>query len=554
MSITWDINFFAVQIPGNRVEQRVQQLLQQAFSLLQKGHDQQAEQIGRNVLAQLPNQPDALNLLGLLCSRRGDLEQARMYFNKGLKKAPGHLHLLNSAGSVEKDLNELAKAEALFLKALKINPGYFYARQNLARVYQTQRKFNRARRLYEQVIQQQPNFADALANLANILEIQHQLDEARQFASRALKINPDQYIARLVLANIAQREQSYDEMIGLLLPLLESQKLSPVNRAVFGGKCAYAYEKKGDYSKAFMFYRDANQELYDLYEPSMRDPDPVYAPAAVERIASRISSFSFPGSVADIKSPVFLIGFPRSGTTLLDQILSSHSEITVLEEKSNLDDVLQRYPATDEGLSALEQAGEPELDKFRRAYWAGINREIGADRSHPVIIDKLPLNAVALLHISRLFPQAKIIAALRDPRDCVFSCYQQRFGMNPAMFQLLKLETAVAYYDRVMSVISQADLTGAFNMHFVRYEQVIENFDGEVKALTEFLGLEWEEGMRDYQATAKSRDISTPSAAQVIQPLYRSSIGKWKHYRNWIGAGFEPLEKWVKKWGYEPAN
>lgn len=533
------------------MQQQLQQVLQQAFNLLQQGHEQQAERIARDVLAQIPSQPDALNLMGLLSTRRGELEEARRYFNKGLKKAPGHLHLLNSAGLVEKDLNEHARAEAHFLKALKLNPEYFYARHNLASVYGAQRKFSRAKRLYQQVIRQQPNFVDSLANLSNILEAEHELDEAKVLASRALAINPDHYMARLTLANIAQREHSYDEMIRLLLPSLQSQKLSRVNRAVFGGKCAYAYEKKGEYGTAFAYYRDANQELYDHYETPMRAPDLIYAPEAVKRIENRIPSFPFQHIEADIKSPVFLIGFPRSGTTLLDQILSSHSQITVLEEKPNLEATLMRFPATEEGLDALAQASEADLDKLRRTYWSVVNREIGPGRSKSVIVDKLPLNAIALLHIHKLFPGAKIVTALRDPRDCVFSCFQQRFGMNPAMFQLLRLDTAVSYYDQVMNVVAGIDNAGAFAMHFVRYEGIIGSFKDEVQALIDFLGLDWEEGLRDYQATARTRDITTPSAAQVIRPLYRSSIGKWEHFREWIGSSFEPLEKWVKKWGYQ---
>lgn len=531
-------------------QQQLQQILQQAFNLLQQGQHQQAEQIARQVLTQYPQQPDALNLMGLISTQNGALEQARQYFNKGLKKAPGHLHLLNSAGLVEKDLGEYARAETLFVKALKINPGYMYARHNLATVYQAQRKFAKANRLYREVIRQHPDFVDSLSNLAHNLELGHELEEARQLATRVLEISPDNYMARLTLANIALREQSFEEAIRLLSPLLQSGNLTQVNHAVFCGKCAYAHEKLGDYGAAFSHFQEANQVLFNHFEQQMINEDTIYSPQAVACIERKIPGFNFSDSSPDVKKPVFLIGFPRSGTTLLDQILSSHSQITVLEEKPNLIDVLTRFPATDEGLTALEQASEKDLDKLRRAYWAIVNREIGSGKTRPVIIDKLPLNAVALLHIARLFPGAKIITALRDPRDCVLSCYQQRFGMNPAMFQLLRLDSAVSYYGQVMSVISAVNETSAFDMHFVRYERVIGDFKGEVQSLVDFLGLEWEDALLDYQATAKSRDITTPSATQVIQPLYSSSIGKWKHFQEWIGPAFDPLDEWVETWGY----
>jgi len=340
-------------------------------------------------------------------------------------------------------------------------------------------------------------------------------------------------------------------VIRQLLPLIQSQKLSPVNFAVAGGKCAYAHEMMKNYEIAFSFYQNSNQALHQAFETQMQNTDSPYAPQAIRHIDQAIQNFDFSHRTEDSKSPVFLIGFPRSGTTLLDQILSAHSLITVIEEKENLIDAHIRFPATENGLSDLLKAKDSELKKLRQKYWRRVDWEINRHKSGSIIVDKLPLNAVALLHIYRLFPNAKIIVALRDPRDCVFSCYQQRFGMNPAMFQMLNLNTAVSYYNQVMSVIVEIRDANAFPMHFIRYERVVENFAEKVKALMDFLDLEWEDALFDFQTTAKARSILTPSASQVIQPLYTSSIGKWRHYLEWIGASFEPLDRWVEEWGYQ---
>jgi len=528
----------------------MQQKLQQAISLYQQGHRQQAEKICRSVLAHYPRQPDALHIMGLLEKDRGSLEQARRLFQKGLKRAPKHVHLHNSAGLVEKQLGNFARSEGHFRQALKFDPKYFQARYNLGNLFDTQHEYSKAKRLYREVIKQQPEFVEALANLSSILEAEHQLDEAKSFANRALEINPDHYIARLALANIAARGKSFDEVIELLLPLMQAQQLSPVNYAVVAGKCAYAYEKLGEYETAFTFYQGSNQVLHQLHEPQMQNLDSLYAPGAIRCIDQAIPDFDFSCPFGESAAPVFLIGFPRSGTTLLDQILSSHSHISVLEEKENLIDAYTRFPATDDGLRELENASDAALNGLRQKYWNNVNREIRTNKSTPVIVDKLPLNAIALLHIFKLFPGAKIITALRDPRDCVFSCYQQRFGMNQAMFQFLDLKTAAAYYDQVMNIVVKIRDAEVFPMHLIRYENVIKNFADEVKSLIGFLELEWEDSLLDYQATAKSRHISTPSASQVIQPLYTSSIGKWKHYQEWIGSNFESLDKWVEEWSY----
>jgi tetratricopeptide (TPR) repeat protein len=526
------------------------QKLEHAYQLLKQGHRDHAERICRGVLEQQPRQPDALHLMGQIEMSRRQFEKARQFFKAGLKIAPTNLQMLNNAGWVEKVLKNYEKSEAFFSKALKLNPGYFYARQNLSALYQDQRNFSKAKRLYREVIRQQPNLADALANLASILEKEHELEEARSLATKALNSDPGHYVARLTLANIAAQERAFDQVISLLGPLLKSRRMPPMDWAVAGAKCAHAYDKQGQYKAAFALFQAANEVLYRQYEQAMQTADLTYSPAAFSSIQRALPEFSFSRESREITAPVFLIGFPRSGTTLLDQVLSSHSQITVLEEKPTLEAAFRQFPATEEGLGALQRAGEGELEKLRRAYWARVKQELASNKLPPMVVDKLPLNAFALLHINRMFPGAKIIVALRDPRDCVFSSFQHTFRINPATFQLLKLETAVSFYDQVMNVIAGAHDAQAQAMHFTRYENVVDEFETEVRALIDFLGLGWEQALFDYQLTAKSRDIRTPSSSQVIQPLYTSSIGKWKHYQEWIANRFEPLDKWVEKWGY----
>ena len=279
----------------------------------------------------------------------------------------------------------------------------------------------------------------------------------------------------------------------------------------------------------------------------------MYAPKSLKTFQdffAGMDAAEWPTEDTNQKTPAFLVGFPRSGTTLLDQVLSSHSRITVLEEKENLEAFYTQFPATPDDLSRLMACESEQLQTWRDSYWQQITDEIEiADEL--LVVDKLPLNIVLLGHIRTLFPAARIVFALRDPRDAVFSCFQQRLGMNQAMFQFLKLETAVSYYDQVMSLakIFKDDLS--IPMHFVRYESVISDYDAEVNAVLEYLGLDWEDGVRDYQSTARKRRTSTPSAPDVIRPLYTTSIGKWRHYSEFIGDRFEPLRKWVDYWGYE---
>ncbi len=530
-------------------------LLQQAFQLYQAGQADRAAAICRDILRAQPQQPDALHVLGNVAKDRGQFQQALQCFQQGLRAAPGHFHMLNSAGLLLRKMGYAEQARQCFERSIEIDPGYLQGRYNLANLCRAEGDVERAKALYRQVLKQHGEFADAFANLASILESEHQLEEARSLARRAVEIDPANYMARLTLAHVARREQRYDEVLELLGPLLESNKLSPVNFTVAAGLMAQAKEGLGDYADALDLYQRANDASYDLYAGSMKGLRSMYAPESLDVLLDYFSDASPSATEAtddEYKAPVFLLGFPRSGTTLLDQVLSSHSQITVLEEIENLEGFYGRFPAVTERLDELLSCPGEQLQAWRDKYWQQVEKEIEASPEE-IIVDKLPLNTILLAHIRRLFPSAKIIFALRDPRDTVFSCFQQRFGMNQAMCQFLKLETAVSYYDQVMSLARVYIDQLSIPVHRIRYESVIADFDEHIGDVLAYLDVPWEDNVRDYQAVARQRRISTPSARDVTRPLYSSSIGKWKHYRDWIGGRFEPLERWVDYWGYDRA-
>ena len=530
-------------------------LLQQAFRHYQAGQADKAAAICRDILRTQPQQPDALHVLGNIAKDQGQFQQAIQYFQQGLRAAPGHIHMLNSAGLLFRKMGYLQDARQCFERAIEIDPDYFQGRYNLANLCRAEGDLERAKELYRQVLQQNSRFADAFANLASVLEQEHQLDEARSLAGKAVDIDPANYMARVTLAHVAKREQRYEEVLEHLVPLLEGGKLSPVNFTVAAGLVAQAREGLSDYAEAFDLFQRANDRLHEMYAGPMKGLRSMYAPESLEVLLEYFSDRLPPATgetQGSHKSPVFLLGFPRSGTTLLDQILSAHSQITVLEEKENLEDFYRRFPANPEKLDELMSYPDEQLREWRDNYWQQIGNEIQLS-DDGIVVDKLPLNTILLAHIRKLFPSAKIIFALRDPRDAVFSCFQQRFGMNQAMFQFLKLETAVSYYDQVMSLAKVYIDQLSIPVHIVRYESLIADFDAQVGEILRYLELPWEPGVRDYQSVARRRRISTPSARDVTRPLYSTSIGKWRRYRDLIGERFEPLQAWVDYWGYDPA-
>jgi hypothetical protein len=203
-------------------------------------------------------------------------------------------------------------------------------------------------------------------------------------------------------------------------------------------------------------------------------------------------------------------------------------------------------------LASWQALPHAEIQDRRRRYWENATAALKEPLAGRVLVDKLPLNLVLLPAIARIFPDAKIIVALRDPRDAVLSAFQQRFGMNPAMAQMLELGSAARYYDAAMTLLERCREKLPLDMHQVRYEDVVADLEGAARGLAAFLDLPFEPAMLEFSATARRRDIATPSARQVVQPLYARSVGRWRAYAYHLSPVLPLLAPWAERFGYPP--
>lgn len=403
---------------------------------------------------------------------------------------------------------------------------------------------------YKRVLDMAPMDADAHTQLAHAFERRHDLSAATTHAEAALAVDPNSNIARVALARVLVREGRYRDAEQLAMPITSGGRASANDRAVAWGVIADARDLAGDARGAFAAFSAANRLYLQEHVVLRDDSTQLFHPSGVlsmTQFVSRtdVSTWRRPSTFAS-KAPVFLVGFPRSGTTLLDQVLSSHSRIVCLEEREYFAIALASVFKDASKLAAMGALTDDEIETVRATYWRSA-REIAAD----VVIDKLPLNIIVLPLIKAVFRDAKIIVAIRDPRDVVLSCYQQRFGMNVAMAQLLELERAAAYYNAVMSLLELCKERLGLDVHRVRYEDVVANLEREARALAAFVHVDFEPAMLEFHKTALSRDIATPSARQVTQPLYTRSIGRWKRYAEDLAPVLPQLHAWAARFGYD---
>lgn len=243
----------------------------------------------------------------------------------------------------------------------------------------------------------------------------------------------------------------------------------------------------------------------------------------------------------------FLVGFPRSGTTLLDTFLLGHPDTMVLEEIP----LISAVESALGDMRDLPARSAKELKQARDAYLAQLSDHIEPGFSG-LVIDKMPLNMLAAPYLFSVFPEAPFIFAQRHPCDAVLGCFMQSFAPNAGMACFLDIHTAAQFYDAAMRLWRRSCEALPLKAHTVVYEQLVVDPEAALRPLIKFLGLEWREELLDHRATAKARSgISTPSYNQVTQPLTRAASGRWKRYRKQLEPVLPILLPWAERLGYE---
>lgn len=251
------------------------------------------------------------------------------------------------------------------------------------------------------------------------------------------------------------------------------------------------------------------------------------------------------------KEICFFVGFPRSGTTLAQHMMQSHPDVETLDEKPLVADLFETF-LNEHGssLNALNSLTGEDIERYRALYFLSVEKELkGLD--YRLLVDKMPLNLIHVPFVTTVFPEAKILLALRHPCDCVLSCMMQNFDFNSAMMNFTNLEDGSSLYSRVFSIFEKALALYKPSVHSFRYEDVVENTQSTLKDICSFLNLKWSEDMMDYRDDLQKKElISTPSFRQVVEPINQNAKYRWVHYQNHFDKAMPFLEPFIKKHGY----
>jgi tetratricopeptide (TPR) repeat protein len=516
-----------------------------------------------------PDSAQAYYGLGYVDYRQGRFIQAAEKFRRTLDINPNDIEAANSLGTVYQALGRYQDAIEAFQRALNVRPDYAEALFGTARALIDLSRHMEAVPLLQRAVQLRPDYIEAYLNLAGVLMYFDRLDEAMEWCGKALELQPDALEAVAMAARIELQGRSAEAAYQRLAPhigrgvhnvnlhvvygeicrsldrpkdaippleslLAQSQGLTVTNQRNLHFCLGGLYDKAGDYDRAFAHYERGN----DLRAVSW---DAATNRAQVDAITAAFSKqlmADAPRATVRSQKPVFVLGMPRSGTTLVEQILASHPAVFGAGELPDLLRLVAELPGrlgTDVKYpQCMRLLDQDTTDLLAEAYLQRLEAVApGAGR----VVDKMPGNFSFLGLIELLFPEARVIHCRRDPLDTCLSCYFQDFAMSqPYSFNLAHLGLFYRDYERLM-----AHWKAVLNIPMleVSYEELVNDQEQVSRQLVEFCGLEWDDKCLRFHEN--DRYVATSSYDQVRRPVYSSSVKRWQKYEKHLGPLIDAL-------------
>jgi tetratricopeptide (TPR) repeat protein len=514
-----------------------------------------AGRLAEAALAAGHEHPVVLNLAALKCEQEERFEDALRLLERAVVLAPSDAAARNALGLCLHRLERHEAALAQFDQAIAAAPSFAGAYGARGATLEALGRLTEAEAAFRAAIGLQPENLGALAGLANLMSRRGAHAEARPLAEQVLAAQPGYPDAVHVIAAADLAAGDATAAGARLERLIADPRLTAQQAALAQGLLGDVLDAEDRVPEAFTAYTACNMGLWRAYAKVYGGQTGAldFARGMIARLeaipveAWRTQGEALPGGV---RGHVFLLGFPRSGTTLLEQVLASHPDVEALEERETLADAVRALLARPQDLDRLAVAGPEDLSALRAAYWARV-RDEGAAVEGRVFVDKHPLNTLKLPLIAKLFPDATILFAQRDPRDVVLSCFRRRFAMSGSAYQMLTLPGAAGYYDAAMRIARSLEPVQGPRTHVVRHEALIGDFDGVVGSVCDILGLDWTDALRGFADRTRERGIATPSGAQLAGGLRADGVGQWRRYGLQMGPALPRLAPWVERFGYD---
>lgn len=515
-----------------------------AFADQQQGRFEEAIAGYRRVLDGFPEDAESWNNLGLLLSNQGKLAEAIAALQQAIRLRQDPSYYVNLSQAYARGERH-SERQTLLREATKQNPGNALLLIELGLAEGAMGDFAAAEVAYRAALSIAPEHSRIYLEYGMMLESLNRIEDLKNLVGMARSRGLEAAEIDFVEAWLLKRTGRFAE--ALQLAEKTKSEVNPSRRAQLIAELA---DRLDDTERAFNAFAEMNRL-------SAEGPAATYArsldfPGAVETTLRVLDGGRLTPELAapissDPPAPVFLVGFPRSGTTLLDTLLMNLPELEVLEEIP----IVEQTEISVGGASQVASLTRSEIAKLRSHYFDLLRALKPSADVNRMIVDKFPLNLVRAPFIYRLFPDARFILVERHPCDVVLSCYMSRFQTNRATVHFHDLPSAARLYDLSMQVWTKAEALLPLRVHRVRYERMIDDLASEIRPLLAFLDLPWRPDVLDNQRIAMQRaHVPTASYAQVTEPIYGRARGRWQRYRQFLEPVLPILAPWAERMGY----
>lgn len=509
-----------------------------------QGRLEQAIADYRDVVAAFPDDFESWNNLGNLHAAIGDGEGALPLLRKAIELRPDIMLPYINLSKLLAELQRFDERRAVMRDAAARDSSDAEVQLELGLAEASVRAFEEAEAAYRAAIRLNGKSISAYLELAVLLENLNRVDAladlAREAEARGLSAGETGFIEAWSL----RRQGRFEEALPFARAIPET--INPVRRSQLIAEIA---DRVGDTATAFAAFETMNAAALDKAPLGQRDPAPYLDEIrtnADQLMPEKIAGWSSVSVDRTPVAPIFLVGFPRSGTTLLDTLLMNLPMLHVLEEMP----VVRSVETMLGDPARLGEISSVEANALRARYFDTL-AQLSPPQPGQRVVDKFPLHMARMGIIHRVFPDAKVIFVERHPCDCVLSGFMSNFELNRAMLSFTSLENAARLYDIASTGWSRAETNLPIDVCRIRYERMVSDLEGEMRRLLDFLAIPWDAQVLDNRGSAAKREhIRTASYSQVTEPIYTRSAGRWERYRTQMEGVLPILAPWAERMGY----